>query len=101
MNTELHTMILYDNTVIENLTLNGNNLISPIDVGEDKLNIANLSHITIDDVEYVNMVLRNYWEDTDGWHIVISEVTPQEKFEATLNAKIDYIAMMGGIDLDE
>lgn len=101
MNAELYTMTLYDGTVIENLTINGNNLISPIDVGEDKLSIANLSHITINDVEYADMVLRNYWEDTDGWHIVISEVTPQEKFEATITSKIDYIAMMEGVDLDE
>lgn len=98
---ELYTITLYDGTVIENLTLNGNNFISQTDVGEDNFSLANLSHITINDIEYTDMVLRNYWQDTDGWHIIISEATPQEKFEARINAKIDYIAMMEEIDLDE
>lgn len=96
---ENYTIILYDSTIIDNLTLNGNNFISPVDVGEDKLTLANLSRITINGVEYTDMVLRNYWQDVDGWHIIISEATPQEKFEATINAKIDYIAMMEDIDL--
>ncbi len=101
MNEELYTITLYDGTVIENLTLNGNNFISQTDVGEDVLSLANLSHININGIEYADMVLRNYWEGSDGWHIVISEATAQEKFEATVNAKIDYIAMMEDIDLDE
>lgn len=93
------TLILADGTVIENLKLNGNNLISQTDAGEDKLTTVNLSHVTINGVEYRDMLLRNYWKDIDGWHIVISEITPQERYEARINSKLDYIAMMGGIDL--
>ena len=93
------TLILADGTVIDNLKLNGNNLISQTNVGEDKLSAVNLSHVTINGVEYRDMLLRNYWKDIDGWHIVISEVTPQERLEARINAKLDYLAMMGGIDL--
>lgn len=93
------TLILADGTVIDNLKLNGNNLISQTDVGEDKLSVVNLSRITINGEEYRDMMLRNYWEDTDGWHIVISEVTPQERLEARINSKLDYIAMMEDIDL--
>ena len=93
------TLILADGTVIDNLKLNGNNLISQTDVGEDKLSVVNLSHITINGEEYRDMMLRNYWEDTDGWHIVISEVTPQERLEARINSKLDYIAMMEDIEL--
>lgn len=93
------TLILADGTVIENLKLNGNNLISQADAGEDKLTAVNLSHVTINGVEYRDMLLRNYWKDTDGWHIVISEITPQERYEARISSKIDYIAMMEDIDL--
>lgn len=96
---ENYTIILYDGTIIDNLTLNGNNFISPVDIGEDKLTLANLSRITINGVEYTDMVLRNYWQDVDGWHIIISEATPQEKFAEEITAKIDYIAMMEDIDL--
>lgn len=96
---ENYTIVLYDGTIIDNLTLNGNNFISPTDVGEDKLTLANLSRININGVEYTDMLLRNYWQDTDGWHIVISEATPQEKFAEEITSKIDYLAMMGGIDL--
>lgn len=92
-------LILADGTVIENLKLNGNNLISQTDVGEGKLSAVNLSHITINGVEYRDMLLRNYWEDIDGWHIVISEITPQERYEVRINSKLDYIAMMEDIDL--
>lgn len=93
------TLILADGTVIENLKLNGNNLISQTDIGEDKLFAVNLSHVTINGTEYRDMLLRNYWQDSDGWHIVISEITPQERYEARINSKIDYIAMMEDIDL--
>jgi hypothetical protein len=93
------TLILADGTIIDNLTLSGNNLISQADVGEDKLSAVNLSHITINGVEYRDMLLRNYWKDKDGWHIVLSEVTPQEQFEARINSKIDYIAMMEDIEV--
>jgi hypothetical protein len=93
------TLVLADGTIIDNLTLNGNNLISQTDIGEDKLSAVNLSHVTINGVEYRDMLLRNYWKDIDGWHIVISEITPQERYEARINAKLDYLAMMGGIDL--
>lgn len=93
------TLILADGTIIDNLTINGNNLISQTDVGEDKLSAVNLSRITINGTEYRDMLLRNYWKDTDGWHIVISEITPQERLEARINAKIDYIAMMEDLEL--
>ena len=93
------TLILADGTVIDNLILNGNNIISQIDVGEDKLSTVNLSRITINGVEYRDMLLRNYWQDIDGWHIVISEITPQERYEERINAKLDYIAMMEDIEL--
>jgi hypothetical protein len=93
------TLVLADGTIIDNLTLNGNNFISQTDVGEDKLSAVNLSHVTINGVEYRDMLLRNYWKDTDGLHIVISEITPQERYEARINSKIDYIAMMEDIDV--
>lgn len=67
---------------------------------EDKVIFAvNLSHVTINGTEYRDMLLRNYWEDSDGWHIVISEITPQERYEARINSKIDYIAMIEDIEL--
>ena len=93
------TLILADGTVIDNLKLSGNNLISQADVGKDKLSAVNLSRITINGTEYRDMLLRNYWKDIDGWHIIISEITPQERYEARINSKIDYIAMMEDIEL--
>lgn len=111
MDNTTYTITLYDNTVIDNLTLNGNNYISQEDVGEDNFTVDNLHQITITQkdengdiistTEYTNMKCTNYWQDTDGWHIVLHELTSQELLAIDINAKLDYIAMMTDIDLDE
>ena len=99
MEEGLYEIELLDGTVIGNLTLNGNNFISQVDVDINNLTASNLSRIIINGVEYRDMILRNYWNDDDGYHIIISEMTPFERMEVQLNAKIDYIAMMEDIDL--
>jgi len=98
-NNETYKITLADGTIIDNLILNGNNYITTQEIDESKITSTNFHTITINDIEYNNMTLRNFWKDTDGYHIVISELTAQEKFEAQINAKLDYIAMMEDIEL--
>lgn len=98
-NKETYKITLVDGTIIDNLILNGNNYITTQKLDESKIIPTNFYNIIINDIEYNNMTLRNFWKDTDGYHIIISELTAQEKFEAQISAKLDYIAMMEDIEL--
>ena len=45
------------------------------------------------------MVLTNIWEQQDGAHFILGEMTLEEKAAMDVDAKIEYIAMMADIDL--
>lgn len=45
------------------------------------------------------MVLTNIWEQQDGTHFILREMTLEEKAAMDVDAKIEYIAMMADIDL--
>lgn len=65
----------------------------------------NLSTLTLTDGETEitmnNAVLIQQVKYTDGWYLCFRELTPQELQNITILSKIDYLAMMANIDLEE
>lgn len=66
----------------------------------------NISEVIISDGNTVigtliNQVLRTYYPVENGTFFRLSDMTDLEKIEADYNAKLDYIACMTGVDLDE
>jgi len=45
------------------------------------------------------MKLVNFWKQDDGTHIILEDMTTEEIKQEEINAKIEYLAMMEGIDL--
>lgn len=94
---------LADGTELKNLALNGNNYISTEKGIESALTPVNLTNVTISDGTaeecFENMVLTNTWEQQDGTHFILREMTLEEKAAMDVDAKIEYIAMMADIDL--
>ena len=99
-----YSITLADETVIENLTLNGNNFVSsdPID---PLVFVNNCSPIIISDgentethenAELVQVVNRN-----GKYYIVLRDITDQELRDRKIRSDIDYLAMMTDTDLEE
>ena len=99
----MYKITLTDGTELKNLELNGNNYISLNEVDKSVFTPANLTHVQIDgdDTHEVieNAILTNFWAAEDGTHIILHPMTPEEKRQEELNAKLKYIAMMADIDL--
>ena len=93
-----HTIILGDGTVIIAM-LNGNNYIPDEPVMDEMLDDVNLIGMTIDGVEQENTTCCNHWTDADGEHIVFRQYSADEIALQELNAKIEYLAMMGDVEL--
>jgi hypothetical protein len=74
-------MTLTDGTVIDNLTLNGNNYVSQVEVSEDIFS-DNVSEVTIEDdgntFTLYNCILEYIRKYSDGWYIFLRELTPEE-----------------------
>ena len=99
----MYTIVLTDGTTLENLELNGNNFISE-KIIEDSVFDDNLDTVTIsngDVVEsYNNMVLISNRVDGGKSWFILGERTPQELHDMKIEAKIQYLAMMCGVDLE-
>ena len=98
MANELHMIVLGDGTEIR-AGLNGNNYYPTEPVDDELLEDLNLIGMTIDGVEQPDTTCCNHWTDEDGEHIVFRQYSDAEKANLDIHAKIEYIAMMGGIDL--
>lgn len=66
----------------------------------------NISEVTFSKDEmiletYTNQVLRTYYVTGDKTFVRFSDMTELEQIEADYNSKLDYIACMTGVDLDE
>lgn len=100
----MYSIKLADGTVIANLELNGNNFISQDEIDEDQFDAYNLTSMEVSDGEktevWEDMRLCNFWTAADGTHMVFCRLSSEEKRQAELNAKLEYIAMMADIDLD-
>lgn len=104
----MYKITLADGTIIDNLTLNGDNFISTESINPD-IFIGNLSPTIIDDgenaVEHEFMdflQLKEYLKDDDTteYWFVIKDITQQTLEQIKIRADIDYIAMVSDIDLD-
>lgn len=83
------------------------NYIADSIVDEEILNEVNLSEVQIMDgttviATVINQVLRTYYTISGNRTFIrFSDMNELEKIEADYNAKLDYIACMTGVDLDE
>lgn len=98
-----YTITLADGTELSELSINGNNYVSPTKVDESVFE-DNCSPITFTDekgeqVVYNNGVFVQQAHYKDGYYLSFRDKSPDEIANEDLNAKIDYIAMMQGIDL--
>ena len=98
-------LILSDDSIIANLTINGDNFIAPYEITEDMFEM-NLSPVTIsndgiDDVhEFMKLIQITHPNPTEWW-FVIQDMTDDELYKLDIESKLDYLAMMSDIDLDE
>ena len=105
MEQELYKITFADGTVISNLTINGSNYSSTTPVDGDILTAYNLSHILITDQndnlieEKFNQVLLSNQEWFGEYLLAFRDQTDEERRIAELDAKLEYIAMMGDIEL--
>lgn len=98
----IYTITLSDGTVLSNLRLNGNNYVSQDEVTDETFE-RNLSHVIISDGEteqiMENAELIQIAHYSDGWYFILRE-TPEEVLEKRqLQADVDYIAAMTGVEL--
>lgn len=100
----MYTLILADGTKLTDLERNGDCFYSKKKVDESVL-ANNLSTLTITDGEteevMTNAVLIRQVQRGDKWRLAFRELTVQEMKEMSVMGKIDYLAMMADIDLEE
>lgn len=72
-----YKIILADKTEIL-CTLNGNNHITKQDVSGVDFSNRNLKQITIDGVEHFNQICTNIFNEEDGTHIILRDLTTDE-----------------------
>ena len=91
-----YTLKLNDGTVISDLTVNGNNLVSPVKVDESVFD-DNLETVVVSDgeteTEYHDLELIAVQEHPDGWYIALRQITEQEKTLKEMNETIN--ALLG------
>lgn len=109
------TVALADGTLIENLTLGGNNFQSETEITADMFD-GNLSEVhisasdgdmvgcaypaTLHDVELVQITPPE--DNPDGkWWFILRELSEDELFKMRVRAQLDYLAMNSDIDLED
>ena len=101
-----YNITLADGTSLMATPDGAGNYIVDGEMDESVFSADNLSDVTIKDGGMVvdslsNQVLRTYYLTNGCTFIRFSEMTELERIEADYNAKLDYIACMTGVDLDE
>lgn len=100
----MYTLKLADGTQIKNLGMNGNNLVSKNKVDESLFE-DNLSTVTItgegETIVLHNAVYTGQREFDDGWYFCFAETPPQKLVNIAVNGKLEYLAMMTDVDLEE
>jgi len=79
--------------------LNGNNIIPKVEVSDEELREENLVEVWVDDVKYENMVCCNNFKMDGKQHLIIRPLTERELKDRNFEAKLEYIAMMGDVEL--
>ena len=101
---ETYTIILSDGTELKNLYLNGNNFVSKKQIAEEQFK-NNLSPVTIKETtsgveeEHPHMELIQVTHYADGWYFILRDISQKEIDDMKLNADIEYLAMMTGVEL--
>ena len=102
-----YSIVLADGTEFEATPDGAGNYIADEEIAEDIFSSDNISEITIKFGNSVidalsNQVLRTYYlTGNGGTFLRFSDMTELERIEADYNAKLDYLACMTGVDLDE
>lgn len=91
---------LNDGSVIKDLEVNGNCLISENEVDDSKLTDEMLSVITINEKEYKNVTLVRKWEDDGKTWLALRQKTDDEIWKEEYSSNLDYIAMMADVDME-
>lgn len=97
-----YSMTLTDGTVIENLRLNGNVFISPVEILPD-LFIDNCDPIVINDGDmdevHQHMALVAIERHGNKYWIMLRDRTSDELDKLKIMADIEYLAMMTDVDM--
>ena len=102
MNEKKYKITLADGTVIDNLSMNGNNFISKTEVMESTFK-TNCSSVIINDGEtsekHNDMELVQIVKVKDEYWFVLRDLSAEELKRIKIEADIEYIAMMSKINL--
>lgn len=79
--------------------LNGNNIIPKVEVSDEELHEENLVEVHMDDIKYENMTCCNNFKMDGKQHLIIRPLTERELKDRDFEAKLEYIAMMGDVEL--
>lgn len=92
---------LSNGSVIQDLEVNGNCLISENNIKNELLTDDMLSEIVIDGVKYKNITLVRKWlQDNKVW-LAFRQKSEDEIWKEQCKSNLDYIAMMSNVDLEE
>lgn len=103
----MYKITLSDGTVIDNLSMNGNNFVSATELTEADFE-GKLSPVTITDLETGQSEVHEHMElvqivntyYTEGnWYFVLRDLTEDELWRAYVMGNIDYLAMMSDVEL--
>lgn len=92
---------LSDGSVIQNLEVNGNCLISENNIKNELLTDDMLSEIVIDGVTYKNVTLVRKWAQGNKIWLALRQKSEDEIWKEQCKSNLDYIAMMSNVDLEE
>ena len=99
-----YTITLTDGRQIKGLSKNGDNFVSKKKIDESIFE-DNLATMLVSDgeteTEYKNVVLVQQVEYANGWYLNFRELSKQELRDMALSGKIEYLAMMTNVDLEE
>lgn len=102
MDDKIYKITLADGTVIDNLKLNGNNFISPVEIDETIFD-GNCLNVTINDGEkddvHTNMELVQIIKVNDKYWFVLRDVPETELAFVKMQSDIEYVAMISEIEL--
>jgi len=92
---------LSDGSVIQELEVNGNCLISENNIKNELLTDEMLREITIDGVTYKNVTLVRKWVQDNKIWLALRQKSEDEIWKERCKSNLDYIAMMSNVDLEE
>ena len=103
MEEKVYKITLADGTVIDNLTLNGNNFISkkPLDesVFAENCHPVVINDGTSDEVHADMELVQIVHVDAGDYWFVLRDVSAEELSKIKLQSDLEYVAMMTGVEL--